>query len=290
MTGFEYKTGNILSIIFFFILAFTILINLIVWKNPGNLILDFLLAISICGILCLNFSIFYFQKDLRIILSSIYLVINLILLSSMLGVLFSTKKDFSILKTIFIFLFIFIGGLSVIFFSIYNYQDDESKYAGGDIKADAEAILGAAVWGGNRPSPVLKDRIDKGFEIYMKGFTPKIIITGGGSPNELTEGEVSKNVLIKYGVPEENLILESESSSTIEQIHFIRDSLYHKLNWKRIIIISDNFHLKRASEICSFNNMNADCISSDKVLTPEGSALFCLKESLALIVFWMVGI
>ena len=137
---------------------------------------------------------------------------------------------------------------------------------------------------------MLKDRIDKGFEIYIKGFVPKIIITGGGSPNELTEGEVSKNVLIKYGVPEENLILENESSSTIEQIHFIRDSLYHKQNWKKIIIISDNFHLKRAAEICSFNNIKADCISSDKVLSAEGSALFCLKESLALIVFWMVGI
>lgn len=208
----------------------------------------------------------------------------------MLSVIFSRKKVFGFLRSLLIFLIIFICGISVIFLTIYNYQDDELIYTSGNRKADAGAILGAAVWGGNRPSPVLKDRINKGYEIYSKGIIPKIVITGGGSPNELTEGEVSKNVLIKYGVPEKNLFLENSSSSTIEQIHFIRDSLYHKMNWDRIILISDNFHLKRAYEICSFNNINADCISSDKVLTAEGSALFCLKESFALIVFWMVGI
>ncbi|MDQ3194606.1 MAG: YdcF family protein, partial [Bacteroidota bacterium] len=109
-------------------------------------------------------------------------------------------------------------------------------------------------------------------------------------PNELTEGEVSKNVLLKYGVAPEDLILENSSGSTIEQVHFVRDNLYKVNNWKKIILISDNFHLMRAAEISEFNNMNADCISSDLELSAEGTISFCLKESFALLIFWMFGI
>lgn len=156
--------------------------------------------------------------------------------------------------------------------------------------ADAGVILGAAVWGGNRPSPVLKERINKGYEIYLRKIAPKLVITGGGSPNELTEGEVSKNVLLKYGVSPEDLILENSSNSTIEQIHFVRDSLYNLKGWKKVILISDNFHLMRASEISEFNNINTGCIASDNVLSIEGKIFYCLKESLALIIFWMTGI
>ena len=150
--------------------------------------------------------------------------------------------------------------------------------------------MGAAVWGGNRPSPVLKERINKGYEIYSNGIVPKLVITGGGSPNEMTEAAVSKDVLIKYGVNPGDLISENSSNSTIEQIHFVRNYLYKSRNWNKIILISDNFHLMRASEISKFNDMDADCISSDKPLSAEGTMSFCLKESLALIVFWMAGI
>ena len=108
--------------------------------------------------------------------------------------------------------------------------------------------------------------------------------------DKLFKNWFSKNVLLKYGVAPENLILENSSSSTVEQIQFVRDSLYKIKNWNKIILISDNFHLMRASEISKFNNMNADCIASDKELSAEGTISFCLKESLALIIFWMSGV
>jgi len=173
---------------------------------------------------------------------------------------------------------------------VFGFSDDHLKYENGSLQANSGVILGAAVWGGNRPSPVLKERINKGYEIYKKNIVPKLVITGGGSPNELTEGEVSKNVLLKYGVAPENLILENESGSTVEQIQFVRDSLYKTQNWQKIILVSDNFHLYRASEICRFNNINSDCIASDKELSTAGTISFCIKESLALIFFWMSGI
>jgi len=181
-------------------------------------------------------------------------------------------------------------GVFIVFLNVYNFTDDSKLYTEGIERADAGVILGAAVWGGNRPSPVLRERINKGFEIYKNKNISKLVLTGGGSPNELTEAEVSRNELIKYGVDKDNLYIEKKSNSTVEQIHYIRDKLYKKLNWHKIVLISDNYHLFRASEICKFNNINVDCISSDTPLSTKGGINYCIKESFAVLFFWLFGI
>jgi len=289
-TGFEDKTGNVISLIFFGILILVILICFMAAKDISQGRVIFLFITSLFSLVTLIASYFISEKITKIIYIGVSLLINLFVLTSFLGISFSRSKSFGIIKSILLFLFIFIFSMGVVFFLILNYTDDYLLYSDTNKKADAGVILGAAVWGGNRPSPVLKERINKGYEIYRKKIVPKLVITGGGSPNELTEGEVSKNVLLKYGVAQENLILENSSSSTIEQIHFIRDSLYNVKNWNKVILVSDNYHLLRASEISKFNNVNADCVASDTDLSTAGSISFCLKESFALIIFWMSGV
>ncbi|MCX6164381.1 MAG: YdcF family protein, partial [Ignavibacteriae bacterium] len=123
-----------------------------------------------------------------------------------------------IFNNIGILLIVALAGFAFNIYQIYNFKDDTDLYLNGSRKADAGVILGAAVWGGNRPSPVLRERINKGFELYQKKIIQKFILTGGGSPNELTEAEVEKNELKKYGVDEKNLVVEVKSNSTIEQI------------------------------------------------------------------------
>ena len=76
----------------------------------------------------------------------------------------------------------------------------------------------------------------------------------------------------------------------MEQIWFVRNNLFKKNNWSKIIIISDNFHLFRASEICKFNDINVDCIATETPLSTEGGINFCIKESFAVLFFWLFGI
>jgi uncharacterized SAM-binding protein YcdF (DUF218 family) len=180
--------------------------------------------------------------------------------------------------------------LLVVFFKVYTFKDDAELYVDGERKADAGVILGAAVWGGNRPSPVLRERINKGFEIYDRKNVRILVLTGGGSPNEMTEGDVAKNELVKYGVDPKNLIVENSSNSTMEQLQYVRDLLFRDRKWKKIILISDNYHLFRCKQICSFNNISADAVSSDTPLSTEGGVTFCIKESFALVEFWFFGI
>jgi vancomycin permeability regulator SanA len=243
-----------------------VIVNIFGSRKISVSYLWFILFISIAASFALTAAGFLIQKEIRIVLSSVFIITNVFLFSAFSVITFSSNLKAVFLKSLLVLVILFFAGMTFIFICVLSFSDDSETYINGDGKADAGVILGAAVWGGNRPSPVLRDRINKGYDIYIKGGVPKLVITGGGSPNEMTEAEVSKNALIKYGVDPQNLIVENESNSTVEQIHFVRDKLYKKRNWKKIVIISDNFHLMRSKEN------------------------YYLKESFALIIFWMCGI
>ncbi len=185
---------------------------------------------------------------------------------------------------------IFLICSSALFVSVYLYQDDYKLISEQNTSSDAGIIFGAAVWGGNRPSPVLRERINKGYEMWQKKYVKRLVLTGGGSPNEMTEADVAKNELIKYGMKDNSLIIENTSNSTIEQIFFLRDKLYRRQNWENVILISDNFHLLRVKEIADFNGINNLTISTDTPLSAEGKLVYCIKEVFAILSFWMFGI
>lgn len=290
LESFENKTGNIISAVFFAITFLLILISLFFASRikSGNIAL--LLTVSVISAVLIASTGLNFSKEIKIILIGLYLAFSVFTLACLLSLLINGFREIGFFKPVILSVLLFTATVGIIFMVILNYTDKTEKYFEEKNKADAGVILGAAVWGGNRPSPVLKERINKGYDIYHKNIVSKLVLTGGGSPNELTEGEVSKNLLLKYGVEPENLILENHSSSTIEQIHFVRDSLYQKNKWKNILLVSDIYHLPRALEICKFNNITADGIASDREISDWNAASFCLKESLALLVFWKFGI
>ena len=284
------KAGNIITVISLLIITFFVIYNLISGAKYHILSLFILMFISISGLVSLVISLFFTDKDYKVTFSLTFLLCFYYVLISLITISISRSKMLHIFNNIGILLIVALTGFSLNIYQIYNFKDDSEMYANGSRKADAGVILGAAVWGGNRPSPVLRERINKGFELYQRKIVQKLILTGGGSPNELTEAEVEKNELKKYGVDEKNLIVEVKSNSTIEQIHFVRDKYYKKHNWSRIILISDNFHLFRTTEICKFNNMNVDCFASDTPLSTESQINFSIKESIAVLFFWMFGI
>jgi vancomycin permeability regulator SanA len=285
-----FKTGNLITLALFIILTVFITINIISNSkyNIGSLII--LLILSFAGLFFLIISYLFTEKDFKIFTSITFLIIYGFQFTAIVNITFSRSKKLHFFNNLGLMILVALICFLMNLAQIYYYKDDFDLYNSGNKKADAGIILGAAVWGGNRPSPVLRERINKGFEIYQKKFVGKLVLTGGGSPNEMTEADVAKNELKKYGVDEKNLIAEVKSNSTIEQIHYVRDKCYKRYNWNKIILISDNYHLFRSSEICKFNNMNVDCIASDTPLSTEGVINYCIKESVAVFFFWVFGI
>jgi len=284
------RNSNLITILLFALYVFLIVINIISGAEYRRGGLVFLLCCSVIGLAALLSFNNFEEKENKIIVSAIFVVMNLYILVCLVLLATSRSKKLHPFSGFWLIILIIIVCLSATFYNVYYFKDDSASYSNGFRKADAGVVLGAAVWGGNRPSPILRERINKAFEIYEKKYAPKIVLTGGGAPNELSEGDVSKNELIKYGVDKGSLIVEDKSNSTFEQIMYVRDNLYRKNNWTRIILVSDNYHLFRSSEICKFNNMNVDCFSTDTPHTPEGALSFCLKETIAVIFYWIFGI
>jgi vancomycin permeability regulator SanA len=159
-----------------------------------------------------------------------------------------------------------------------------------EVRYDAAIIFGAAVWSGNRPSPILRERILKALSLYRNDKIKYFVVTGSNTPGRLSESEVAKTFLINREVADSVIIAASNTRSTFEQVIFVRDSIYNKRNYKNLIIVSDNFHLRRITEMFKFNGITPIGVSSDSPLLNENIVFYSLRESVGIILFWYFGV
>lgn len=159
--------------------------------------------------------------------------------------------------------------------------------------ANAAVILGAAVWHGNelgnRPSPTLDARVKIGAELIKQKVVTNIAVTGSSAPYEKSEAEIAGVALQKLEVGSSVITSESNSRSSLEQVIYIREELRDKQGWKRFIIISDQYHLARVLEMCSFNDIDAVGTPSRNAQGFTDILFYRLRESVALLAYWILG-
>jgi uncharacterized SAM-binding protein YcdF (DUF218 family) len=110
---------------------------------------------------------------------------------------------------------------------------------------DAIVVFGAAEYVG-RPSPVYRARLDHAYELFERGMAPLIITTGGsGRDPKYSEGQVGRDYLAKLGVPDVNLIAETQAGDTDESAQRVAVILEAN-DLKSALLVSDAYHLYRA--------------------------------------------
>lgn len=116
--------------------------------------------------------------------------------------------------------------------------------------SDAIAVFGAAEYSG-RPSPTFHARLDHALDLYHKQIAPVIITLGGGSDKDSgkTEGGVGRDYLLANGIPFGNIIAETRSIDTEQQVHRLAD-IADENNFHHIVVVSDGTHLFRIRELC----------------------------------------
>ena len=111
-------------------------------------------------------------------------------------------------------------------------------------KADAIVVFGAAEYAG-RPSPVYKARLDHGFTLFQQGMAPMVITTGGfGQDPDFSEGGVGRDYLLRRGIPEQNLIAETQSSDTSRSAERVA-TIMRANGMRSCIAVSDAYHVFR---------------------------------------------
>jgi uncharacterized SAM-binding protein YcdF (DUF218 family) len=114
--------------------------------------------------------------------------------------------------------------------------------------ADAIVVFGAAEYVGH-PSPVYRARLDHAYELFERGMAPLIITTGGaGGDPKFSEGQVGRDYLSKLGVPDVNLIAETQAGDTEQSARRVAVILEAN-ELKSALLVSDAYHLYRAKRM-----------------------------------------
>ncbi len=173
------------------------------------------------------------------------------------------------------------------FFYSQGFSRSDSQMIRGVSKSEIAVVLGAAVWTGNKPSDILAYRANKAVELYKNGKTKRIQLTGSNAPGELSEAEAAFNYIKNMNVPEKDLYLETETTSTTEQVQFIKNELIDNKQFRSIVVVSERFHLKRIKEIGKFFKVELQLVNSDIKISSQKLIYYKLREGLALLMFWL---
>lgn len=145
-----------------------------------------------------------------------------------------------IAKTALLIFVVLLLAAGVLAARIYSFRNTNS-----DAKADAAVVLGAAVWTAN-VSPVFRERINHGIDLYRNGKVKKLIFTGGqGNPGEPTESSAARQYALQRGIPADDILIEEKSHTTYENILYAKE-LADANGIKKVLIVSDPLHMKRA--------------------------------------------
>ncbi|HET6936610.1 MAG TPA: YdcF family protein [Candidatus Angelobacter sp.] len=110
--------------------------------------------------------------------------------------------------------------------------------------ADVIVVFGAAEYDG-RPSPVYKARLDHAAQLYHSGLAPIVITTGGaGDDPRFSEGSVGREYLRTLGIPDAQLIAETQSPDTAESARRVANIM--RVNGMHsCLAVSDGYHMFR---------------------------------------------
>jgi uncharacterized SAM-binding protein YcdF (DUF218 family) len=114
--------------------------------------------------------------------------------------------------------------------------------------ADAIVVFGAAEYSG-RPSPVYRARLDHAFDLFQQGVAPVVITTGGaGADPSYSEGGVGHDYLMHRGIPDANLIAETQGSDTAQSAQRI-GVIMRANRMHSCIAVSDAYHVFRIRKL-----------------------------------------
>ena len=123
---------------------------------------------------------------------------------------------------------------------------------------DCIIVLGTGIWG-DKPSPMLEDRLLEGINLYNNNVSNKIIMSGDHGREEYDEVNIMKNYAIEKGVPSENIFMDHAGFSTYESIYRAKEIF----KAKKVVIVTQKYHLYRALYIANQLGLEAYGVGSD---------------------------
>ena len=124
---------------------------------------------------------------------------------------------------------------------------------------DCILVLGCGVWEDGTPSHMLEDRLKRSLELYNQGVSGKILMSGDHGREEYDEVNVMKSFAVDHGVPSEHVFMDHAGFSTYESVYRAKEIFQAK----KIVIVTQEYHLYRAIYIAQALGLDAYGVASD---------------------------
>lgn len=173
-------------------------------------------------------------------------------------------------------------GAVLVFVAVSGYTNSATG------QEQAIVVLGAGLRG-DRPSLLLRYRLDKAYE-YACAHPDMLVVTSGGQGRDewVPEGQAMRDYLIDKGLDPDRVLAETRSTSTEENFAFSRQILLDRglAEDMSIVYVTNAFHCYRAGEYARRAGF------ADPHALPAGisvlSVLPCyLREVLAVLYYWV---
>ena len=141
---------------------------------------------------------------------------------------------------------------------------------------DCILILGCGVHSDGSPTDMLHDRLRRGVELYELGAAPKLLMTGDHGRKGYDEVDAMKQFAVDAGIDSDDVFMDHAGFSTYESMYRAKEIFQAK----RIIIVTQEYHLYRAIYIAESLGLEAYGVSSD-YRTYSGQFRMDVREILA---------
>lgn len=168
-------------------------------------------------------------------------------------------------------------GIGVILGINQYIKSTAGKRIGTEVKkVDCILVLGAGLTAEGKPSLVLRDRLDKGIELYKKGVSNRLLMSGDHGRDGYDEVRAMKQYAVDAGVNPDDIFMDHAGFSTYESIYRARDIF----QVKRLAIVTQPYHEYRAVYIAM--KLGLDVYGTPSKATQyRGSWILEAREKLA---------
>ncbi len=117
------------------------------------------------------------------------------------------------------------------------------------------------------------DRTLQALLVYKKGKAKNLFISGGSGSlqfPDMKEGVIIKNYLTQIGIPEQDILMESESKNTYENAVYTKKELEKSgLQNSKLLLVTSASHMYRSKKCFEKQGLKVDTYSADIVAGPR---------------------
>ncbi|QZO08526.1 YdcF family protein [Enterococcus raffinosus] len=192
-----------------------------------------------------------------------------------------------------LFFLVLVDLLMVLFFVCYLFYSWMYQMIPVKKQVDYLIVLGAGIRS-EEVTPLLKSRLDKALEYFKKNKEAYLVVSGGQGPDEpVSEAVAMKKYLLSQGVDEHRILLEDQSTTTLENMKFSKKIIarhWQKAGTPNVLFSTNNYHVLRGAVYARKAGLKADGIGAPTAFYFLPSAL--IREYIAMLVQfkWFSGL